>query len=78
MVERCNMKRKEKILFCCKECGVVLGCHNIFSKDESIPCDQCKVADNCTMRVAPLKYANNFTIEQDAWCDKCFEKKELK
>ena len=72
------MKRDEKILYACKnnDCAVVIGCFNILSKDSGVPCSTCPVKDNCTMKAAPLKYANTFTIEQDSLCDSCWEKEQ--
>ena len=69
------MKIKDKKLYACKndDCGIVIGCENIFTKG-GMPCIQCKVKDNCNMRAVPLKYANTFTIERTSLCDFCYEK----
>ena len=68
------MKKDErKELYVCKQCEEkVIGCFNILSKDSGVPCEACKVKDNCTMRKHPMKYMNLFTIKKMGLCDKCY------
>jgi len=65
--------KTDKILYACKDdnCGKVVACSNIFSKNNVVVCEYCGVKDNCNMRTVPLKYAETFKIKQTVLCDQC-------
>lgn len=73
---RIDMKATDKALYACKECFELIGCFNIVSKDNNMPCEFCKVNERCNMRAVPVKYAELFEVRKEGLCNSCYERRQ--